>query len=146
MVGCTNPSAEEGLANLEAALAELEAALAGVDVNQMLTDVATMQDQVETMEADVAVYEEQVAEWENQIQSILADLAGVQEIINNAGTKDQVAAILADLENTQALIDQLVALADYDYDGVINGLDKCPDTEVGAEVDTDGCSAEQLED
>lgn len=146
IVACTNPSAEEGLANLEAALAELEAALSGVSVDQMLADIATMQDQVETMEADVAVYEEQVAEWENQIQSILADLAGVQEILDNAGTKSQVEAILADLEATQAMIDQLVLLADYDYDGVINGLDQCPDTEVGAEVDENGCSAEQLED
>jgi|SRR5210317_2057841 len=143
---CTNPSAEEGLANLEAALAELEAALSGIDVNQMLTDVATMQDQVESMEDDVALYAEQVEEWESQIESILADLAGVQEIIDNAGTKDQVEAILADLADTQALIDQLVLLADYDYDGVINGLDKCPDTEIGATVDEDGCSAEQLED
>ena len=146
LVACTNPSVEDGLASLEAALAELEASMAGIDVDQMIADVATMQDQVETMEADVAVYEEQVAEWETQIQTILADLAGVQEIIDNAGTKDQVAAILEDLAATQAMIDQLVLLADYDYDGVINGLDQCPDTELGAEVDDNGCSAEQLED
>jgi hypothetical protein len=146
IVACTNPSIEEGLASLEAALAELEASMAGIDVDQMIADVATMQDQVETMENDVHLYEEQVAEWEAQIQDILADLAGVQEIIDNAGTKDQVAAILEDLAATQAMIDQLVLLADYDYDGVINGLDQCPDTELGAEVDDNGCSAEQLED
>ena len=146
VLGCTNPSIEEGLVSLEAALAELEASMAGIDVDQMITDVATMQDQVETMETDVADYALQVAEWENQIQTILADLAGVQEIIDNAGTKDQVAAILEDLAATQAMIDQLVLLADYDYDGVINGLDQCPDTELGAEVDDNGCSAEQLED
>lgn len=146
VLGCTNPSVEEGLASLEAALAELEASMAGIDVDQMIADVATMQDQVETMETDVADYALQVAEWETQIQTILADLAGVQEIIDNAGTKDQVAAILEDLASTQVMIDQLVLLADYDYDGIINGLDQCPDTELGAEVDDDGCSAEQLED
>jgi hypothetical protein len=145
-LSCTNPSVEEGLAGLEAALAELQLELDGIDVDQIITDIATMQDQVETMETDVEAYELQVAEWESQIQSILVDIAAVQEIIDNAGTKDQVAAILEDLAATQAMIDQLVLLADYDYDGVINGLDQCPDTEVGAEVDDNGCSAEQLED
>jgi len=143
VLGCTNPSVEEGLANLEAALPELEASMAGIDVDQMIADVATMQDQVETMETDIEGYELQVEEWEAQIQSILADLAGVQEIIDNAGTKDQVAAILADVEGIQAMIDQLVLLADYDYDGVINGLDKCPDTELGVPVDDEGCSEAQ---
>ena len=144
-VNCTNPSMEEGLAGLEAALAELQLELDGIDVNQMITDVATMQDQVEAMENDVHLYAEQVEEWESQIQSILADLASVQEIIDNAGTRDQVAAILEDLAATQAMIDQLVLLADYDYDGVINGLDKCPDTELGAPVDDEGCSEAQKE-
>ena len=143
-LSCENPSVEDGLARLEASLAELEVAMAGVNVEQMLTDVATMQDQVETMETDVEGYELQVAEWESQIQGILADLASVQEIIDNAGTKDQIIAILEDLEATQAMIDQLVLLADYDYDGVINGLDQCPDTELFATVNEQGCSVEQV--
>jgi len=143
-VSCTNPSAEDGLARLEAALANLESAMSGIDVNQMIADVATMQDQVETMETDIEGYELQVKEWENQIQSILADLDGVQEIIDNAGTKDQVTSILEDLEATQAMIDQLVLLADYDYDGVINGLDQCPDTELNVTVNEQGCSEVQL--
>ena len=142
-LSCTNPSIEEGLANLEAALAELQLELDGIDVNQMITDVATMQDQVEAMENDVHLYVEQVEEWESQIQSILVDIAAVQEIIDNAGTKAQVAAILEDLAATQAMIDQLVLLADYDYDGVINGLDQCPDTELGVPVDDEGCSEAQ---
>ena len=142
-LSCTNPSVEEGLANLEAALAELQLELDGIDVNQMITDVATMQDQVEEMENDVHLYVEQVEEWESQIQSILADLEIVQGIIENAGTKDQVAAILADVQGIQAMIDQLVLLADYDYDGVINGLDQCPDTELGLTVNEQGCSEEQ---
>ena len=144
IVACTNPSIEEGLASLEAALAELEASMAGIDVDQMIADVASMQDQVETIETDVADYALQVEEWESQIQSILVDIAAVQEIIDNAGTKAQVEAILEDLATTQAMIDQLVLLADYDYDGVINGLDQCPDTELNATVNEQGCSEAQL--
>jgi paraquat-inducible protein B len=146
IVACTNPSIEEGLASLEAALAELEASMVGIDVDQMIADVASMQDQVETMQTDVDAYNEQAEGWLTQIDEILGDLAALQVIIDAAPTKDQVADILADLERTQEMIDTLVLLADYDYDGVINGLDQCPDTELGAEVDDNGCSAEQLED
>jgi paraquat-inducible protein B len=145
-LSCTNPSIEEGLASLEAALAELEASMVGIDVDQMIADVASMQDQVETMQTDVDAYNEQAEGWLTQIDEILGDLAALQVIIDAAPTKDQVADILADLERTQEMIDTLVLLADYDYDGVINGLDQCPDTELGAEVDDNGCSAEQLED
>lgn len=145
-LSCENPSVEDGLARLEASLAELEAAMAGVDVDQMVTDIATMQDQVETMETDIEGYELQVEEWENQIQSILADLAAAQEIVESAATKDQIADILADLEATQQLIDTLVLIADYDHDGVVNGLDQCPDTELFATVNEQGCSEAQLEE
>lgn len=143
MVGCTNPSMEDGLAKIEAALAELELQLQGVDINQMLSDVATMQDQVESMENDIHLYEAKVEEWEALIQDILADLEFITSVVENAGTKEQVQAILADVQDIQAMIDQLVLLADYDYDGVINGLDKCPDTELGVPVDDEGCSEAQ---
>jgi paraquat-inducible protein B len=146
IVACTNPSREEGLASLEAALAELEASMVGIDVDQMIADISSMQTQVETMQTDVDAYNEQAEGWLTQIDEILGDLAALQVIIDAAPTKDQVADILADLERTQEMIDTLVLLADYDYDGVINGLDQCPDTELGAEVDDNGCSAEQLED
>jgi paraquat-inducible protein B len=146
IVACTNPSIEEGLASLEAALAELEASMVGIDVDQMIADISSMQTQVETMQTDVDAYNEQAEGWLTQIDEILGDLAALQVIIDAAPTKDQVADILADLERTQEMIDTLVLLADYDYDGVINGLDQCPDTELGAEVDDNGCSAEQLED
>jgi hypothetical protein len=140
---CENPSVEEGLASLEASLAELQAAMSGVDVNQMLADIATMQDQVETMETDIEGYELQVAEWELQIQNILADLEGVQAIIDDAATKSQTDAIMEDLTDIQEMIDILVLIADYDYDGVVNGLDQCPDTELGLTVNEQGCSEEQ---
>ena len=40
----------------------------------------------------------------------------------------------------------LVFVADYDYDGVINGLDQCPDTPITeiSEVNGVGCSPSQL--
>jgi hypothetical protein len=143
-LSCENPSVEDGLARLEASLAELETAMSGVDVDQMIADVSSMQTQVETIQTDIDAYNEQAEGWLTQIDEILVDLAALQVIIDNAPTKDQVADILADLERTQEMIDTLVLLADYDYDGIINGLDQCPDTELFATVNEHGCSEVQL--
>ena len=143
-LSCENPSVEAGLASLEASLAELEAAMAGVDVDQMITDVTSMQTQVETMQVQVDEYNEDAAGWLVQIDDILNDLDSLQVIIDAAPTKDQVADILADLERNQEMINTLVLIADYDADGVINGLDQCPETVLGATVNNFGCSEVQL--
>ena len=144
-LSCENPSVEDGLASLEASLAELQAAMAGVDVDQMLADVSSMQTQVETIQTDVDTYNEQAEGWLNQIDGILSDLAALQVVIDNAATTEQTDALLADVQTVQEQISLLVSLADYDYDGIINGLDQCSDTVVGATVNTLGCSVAQLE-
>ena len=43
-------------------------------------------------------------------------------------------------------ISMLVFVADYDYDGVMNGLDQCPDTPITEinDVNGVGCSPSQL--
>lgn len=144
ILSCTNPSMEEGLIQLEESLAALQAEMALVDVEQMLTDVSSMQTQVETMQTDVDAYNEQAEGWLTQIDEILVDLAALQVIIDNAPTKEQTDALLADIQEVGRQIDLLVLLADYDYDGVINGLDQCPDTVLGATVNNQGCSEAQL--
>jgi len=144
-LSCENPSVEDGLASLEESLAELQAAMASVDVDQMLTDISNMQTQVETMQIDVDAYNEEAAGWLVQIEDILSDLADVQVIIDNAATTEQTDALLADVQEISAMIDQLVLIADYDADGVINGLDQCPETILGVTVNNSGCSVAQLE-
>ena len=143
-LSCENPSVEDGLARLEASLAELETAMSGVDVDQMIADVSSMQTQVETIQTDIDAYNEQAEGWLTQIDEILVDLAALQVIIDNAPTKDQVADILSDLERNQEMINTLVLIADYDADGVINALDQCEDTVLGATVNNNGCSVAQL--
>ena len=144
-LSCENPSVEDGLASLEESLAELQAAMAGVEVDQMLTDVSSMQTQVETMQIDVDAYNEQAEGWLNQIDEILGDLAALQVIVDDAPTKEQTDALLADVQAVQEQIDLLLLLADKDADGVINGLDQCEDTVLGATVNNSGCSVAQLE-
>ena len=60
-------------------------------------------------------------------------------------TKYQVAALAAQFAIVNDKVQQLVFLADYDYDGVINGLDQCPDTPITEinNVDAVGCAPGQ---
>ena len=56
--------------------------------------------------------------------------------------------LLAQVQEMGEDVDQLVAVADYDNDGVMNALDKCPNTLLSEinNVNADGCSPSQLDD
>ena len=77
-----------------------------------------------------------------QIANIRLGLQDILAIMKTKATAEQMDALLAQVENMGEGIDQLVAVADYDYDGVINALDKCPETPLTKinEVNADGCA------
>ena len=83
-----------------------------------------------------------------QIAQIRIGLQDILATMQTKATKEQVQQLLAALQEVGAGVDQLVAVADYDYDGVINALDKCPDTPITEinNVNSDGCSPSQLDD
>jgi len=83
-----------------------------------------------------------------QIAQINLTLDQILITVRTFATKEQVEGILDDLIVMGEGIDQLVATADYDYDGVINALDKCPNTPIEEinNVNSDGCSPSQLTD
>lgn len=146
MIGCTNPSMEEGLADLNARLAELEAELVTVDVNAMLSDLATMTAQVEQAQIDVDESNAAMEEALVTIASIKERLAALQVILDEAATVEQVQALRDKVAEISEGISMLVFVADYDYDGVMNGLDQCPDTPLTEinDVNGVGCSPSQL--
>lgn len=146
MIGCTNPSMEEGLADLTAKLAQLEADLVAVDVAQMLTDLETMTAQVEQSQIDLDEYNEAQEEALLTIASIKERLAAVQVLLDDAATVEQVQALRDSVAQVSDGIAMLVFVADYDYDGVMNGLDQCPDTPITEinDVNGVGCSPSQL--
>tara|TARA_B100000683_G_scaffold245121_1_gene255854 strand:- start:681 stop:1172 length:492 start_codon:yes stop_codon:yes gene_type:complete len=145
LIGCTNPSMERGLEGLEAALAELEASFLAIDVEQMSADLIEMNDIVAQLTVEQEAANEAAAQALLDIQDILATLAVIKENLENALTKDQVAALAAQFAIVNDKVQQLVFLADYDYDGVINGLDQCPDTPITQinNVDAVGCAPGQ---
>ena len=146
MIGCTNPSMEEGLADLTAQLAQLEAELVGVDVAGMQADLAEMTAQVEQAQIDVDESNAAMEAALVTIASIRERLAAVQVLLDTAATVEQVQALRDKVAEISEGISMLVFIADYDYDGVMNGLDQCPDTPITeiSEVNGVGCSSSQI--
>ena len=146
MIGCTNPSMEEGLADLTAQLAQLEAELVGVDVAGMQADLEEMTAQVAQAQIDVDESNAAMEAALVTIASIRERLAAVQALLDEAATVEQVAALRDKVAQISEGIAMLVFVADYDYDGVMNGLDQCPDTAIEDinNVNGVGCSPAQL--
>jgi len=144
-LSCENPSMEDGLASLTESLAELEASMLALDVEGMLVDLAEMEAQ--TLQA-IADAEESNAIMEDAlvtVGNIKERLAAVQVLLDDAATTEQVAALADSVAEITEGVDLLVFLADYDYDGVMNGLDQCPDTAIEDinNVNSVGCSPTQ---
>jgi len=146
MVGCTNPSMEEGLANLQEQLTALEAELAQVDIDQMTSDLETMNAQATQALADLEEHNQALADALVKMQELRDRLAEVQAILDEAATVEQVQALRDKVAEISDGIAMLVFIADYDYDGVMNGLDQCPDTPITEinDVNGVGCSPSQL--
>lgn len=146
MFGCTNPSMEEGLANLQEKLAALEAEMAQVDIDQMTSDLEAMNAQATQALADMEEHNQALADALVKLQELRERLAEVQTILDQAATVEQVQALRDKVADISDGIAMLVFVADYDYDGVMNGLDQCPDTPITEinDVNGVGCSPSQL--
>ena len=141
-INCENPSMERGLEGLQAALAELEASFLAIDVEQMSADLLDMNETVAQLVIDQEAANEAAAQLLVDIEGILTSLAAVKDKLDNALTVEQVQALTAQFALINEKVQTLVAIADYDYDGVINALDQCPDrpiTEIG-NVNAVGCA------
>ncbi len=112
---------------------------------EFLNDIdGTIESMVEALSGLQALYEEG-NEWAGlfiQIANIRLGLQDILAIMKTKATAEQMEQLLAQVENIGEGIDQLVAVADYDYDGVINALDKCPETPLTKinEVNANGCA------
>jgi len=103
-----------------------------------------MNNMVESLAGLQALYE-QGNEWAGifiQIANIRLGLQDILAIMKTKATKEQMEQLLAQVEQIGEGVDQLVAVADYDYDGVVNALDKCPDTPLTQinNVNAEGCA------
>ena len=146
LVSCSNQSIEEGLDDLNARLVELEQQLAAIDANALITDINDIIAQVETIEQINEENKQAIAEAMVTLTDLHDQLAAILVQIQEAATVEQLQAINVKVQTISEGISMLVFVADYDYDGVINGLDQCPDTPITeiSEVNGVGCSPSQL--
>ena len=144
-VACTNPSMEEGLAGLSDALAELEQAIAALNIDQMQADLEQMHNDVAQIEYDLTNENGSWAELIDELHNLHLQLQDIVAISETWATTEQMQALLADVQEVGAGIDILVLRADYDYDGVINAIDQCPDTPLSQinNVDSKGCAPDE---
>jgi len=153
---CTNPSMERGFSNLNSSLNELQVSIDNLDINGLNAQMAVIAQDLADAEADINAYavtvEEYiaaVAELQAKFDAMAVQVQGLIEVVDGMivaaeglATTAQFQALIDDMNEFQAGIDILVGSADYDSDGVSNSLDKCPDTELGATVDSEGCPIE----
>jgi len=139
---CVNPSMERGFASIGEALAEVAVDLNGYaesitsDMAQIEEDIYLISQHIEKMQKDTELAL-------ILIEEILAGLSRTQELLDQAATKEQMESLLEDVQEFQEGVQVLWNLADFDADGVVNGLDQCPETPYGIPVDWKGCSADQ---
>tara|TARA_B100000902_G_C26767589_1_gene648787 strand:- start:64 stop:564 length:501 start_codon:yes stop_codon:yes gene_type:complete len=139
---CQNPSLDEGFERLNKSFAELEAAFAAINIDQMEADIISMNDQLAQMILDVEQQNGTWAEIMNTIENIKSRLEAIVVESESWATSEDMADLLVKVKNVREGIETLVLRADYDYDGVINAIDKCPDTPLTEinNVDAQGCA------
>jgi hypothetical protein len=162
ITSCANPSMEKGFESLNASLNELQTAVDDLGVPEMIEElnglnliVGELIVDVEEYASQMEAYNLKVQEIKERLEAMLITVVGITEVVDGMtvtsgglATSQQMQDLLSQVEEFQAGVDILVAIADYDYDGVQNALDKCPDTPIEEinNVDADGCSPSQLED
>ena len=147
IIGCTNPALEKELDILTNSLEELEATMLAFDVEAMLADIEAIKTQATQAISEAEGSNTILQEALTRLDSIQIDLAEVQTGLDSL-VGEQFPRLKAKFAEITAGVDMLVLLADYDFDGVINGLDQCPDTPITQiiSINENGCSPQQLED
>jgi|TARA_R100000479_G_C6379504_1_gene200470 uncharacterized coiled-coil DUF342 family protein len=120
-----------------------------ITAEDFLNDINSVINNMTESLSGLQVLYEEGNEWAGlfiQIANIRLGLQGILATLKTKATAEQMEQLLAQVQEMGEGVDQLVAVADYDYDGVINALDKCPDTPLNEinNVNSDGCSPSQL--
>ncbi len=137
LVACDN-GIGENLESLTAQLAAINADLAAqtsdvqLSIEDITADLIAAQATVDANNQAVQDAIDTIGILQDRLDAVLVE-------IQSAATQEQIVALAADVAEISEAIQLLKDYGDSDYDGIINFLDKCPDTDPGVEVGTDGC-------
>ena len=137
LVACDN-GIGENLESLTAQLAAINADLAAQtsDVQLSIADITA---DLEAAQATVDEANQSIEDAISVIDDLNLRLDAAIAALAEAATEEQIVALAADVASISEALATLEEIGDFDYDGIINILDKCPGTEPGVEVGTDGC-------
>ena len=147
LVACSNQSIEDGLDDLNARLVELEQEIVTLDVDSLLNDISEISTAVAAFEAQNEENLAAIAEIKATLDSLNLKLAEINEELQAAATMEQIQAIKVKLQDINEGIALLVFASDYDLDGIINGLDQCPNTPITeiSQIDANGCGPSETD-
>ena len=118
---------ERGFASIGEALAEVAVDLNGY-AGSILSDMAQIEEDIYLISQHIEKMQKDTELALILIEEILAGLSRTQELLDQAATEEQMQDLLEDVQEIKEEIQTLWNIADFDYDGVINVLDQCPET------------------
>ena len=142
---CTNPRLEEDLGALREQLLMIDIDKFNSDIIDLRSSISDISLSVDNILSDLLEftneYNESNAELLLSLDDISTRLSSILFVLGSAATSDQVGVLRAQVEELSASLDILISYQDYDLDGVINGVDQCPNTplEDRGSVDETGC-------
>lgn len=137
LVACDN-GIGENLEALTVKLAAINAELAA-STSEMQVSISNIVVDLEAAQASVDEANQAIEDAISVIDDLNLRLDEAIAALAEAATEEQIIELAADVAAISEALVTLEEIGDFDYDGIINILDKCPGTEPGVEVGTDGC-------
>jgi len=146
LVSCVNPNLQTGLDELKEQIEALQTSVAIADFDGLLTQFEELENAVSLLVIETEAAQVSLSELGTMITSLQEQLNELEDRFSELAPGGALQGILERLQEVHRQVDILVGWADYDYDGVVNAVDKCPDTPITEinEVNEEGCSPSQL--
>lgn len=147
VVSCVNPNLQSHLDELKSQIEALESSIEIVDVDGIVKQVEELEQAVSLLVIETEASQVGMSELQEMITILQEQLNELENRFSELAPGSAFQGILERLQEVHRQVDILVGWADYDYDGVLNAVDKCPDTPITEinEVNEEGCSPSQLE-
>ena len=142
---CTNPRLEDELGSLREQILAIDIDKFNSDIIDLRSSISDISLSVDDIISDIIEYTNEYNETNAELLLSLEDmsdsLSSISVVLSSAATSDQVSVLRAQIEELSASLAILISYQDYDFDGVLNGVDECPDTplEDRSSVDDTGC-------
>ena len=135
---CVNPSMERGFESITQALIQVTEDL-NFYAESITSDLAQIEEDIYLITKHIERINDEVLRIDEIIQELRLSIQNITESLKDAATKEQMQQLQIQVFDLRDDVQLLWNLYDFDADGVINGVDKCPETPYGLPVTNRGC-------